>query len=147
MIAIDLQCKNGHTFEGWFKDGKAYESQKKEGLISCPVCSVTSIERIPSTFAVKSSQTLKNHISKNLSDINAELAEIGRDVLNFVEKNFDNVGCNFADEALKIHYGVSEPRNIMGVSTEKEEKTLEKEGIKFFKVPVPISPDTDDTDT
>ena len=62
-------------------------------------------------------------------------------------KNFDDVGCNFAGEALKIHYGVSEPRNIMGVSTEKEEKTLEKEGIKVFKIPVPISPDTDDTDT
>jgi len=29
MIAYDLQCANGHTFEGWFEDGQAYEAQKQ----------------------------------------------------------------------------------------------------------------------
>ncbi|NNL42791.1 MAG: DUF1178 family protein, partial [Desulfobacterales bacterium] len=24
MIAYDLQCPSGHSFEGWFEDGKAY---------------------------------------------------------------------------------------------------------------------------
>ena len=38
MIAFDLQCANGHTFEGWFEDSNAYEAQKKRGLIACPVC-------------------------------------------------------------------------------------------------------------
>jgi len=54
-----------------------------------------------------------------------------------VQKNFDDVGCNFAQEALKIHYGAVEPRNIRGVSTKEEEKTLKEEGIEFFKVPMP----------
>jgi len=30
MIAYDLQCTNGHTFEGWFEDRKAYLSQQKK---------------------------------------------------------------------------------------------------------------------
>jgi hypothetical protein len=54
-----------------------------------------------------------------------------------LEKNFEDVGANFSREALKMHYGVSEKRNIKGTSTKAEEEVLEKEGIKFFKVPVP----------
>jgi hypothetical protein len=44
---------------------------------------------------------------------------------------------------LKIHYGVTEARNIRGVSTQEEEKTLKEEGVRFFKVPMPEMPDTD----
>jgi hypothetical protein len=29
MIAYDLQCSSGHSFEGWFEDGQAYDDQKK----------------------------------------------------------------------------------------------------------------------
>ncbi len=29
MIAYDLQCVNGHAFEGWFEDSEAYQAQKK----------------------------------------------------------------------------------------------------------------------
>ncbi len=52
MIAYDLQCVNGHSFEGWFEDRKAYEEQKKKSLIACPVCNSSSIARVPSTFAI-----------------------------------------------------------------------------------------------
>lgn len=131
MIAFDLKCMNGHTFEGWFEDNRAYETQKKKGLISCPVCNDTMVSKIPSTFAIKGSQQdVPDKISKQM-----DLENIGRDIIDYVDKNFDNVGCDFAKEALKIHYGVTEPRNIRGVSTEEEEKTLKKEGIQFFKIP------------
>jgi len=36
MIAYDLQCINGHSFEGWFEDIKAYEEQKKKWLYFMP---------------------------------------------------------------------------------------------------------------
>jgi hypothetical protein len=39
-----------------------------------------------------------------------------------------------------MHYGVTEPRNIRGVSTPKEEETMKAEGINFFKLPVPAKP-------
>jgi hypothetical protein len=63
--------------------------------------------------------------------------------VDYVEKNFDNVGSEFANEALKMHYGVKEPRNIRGTSTEQEEKTLKDEGIDFLKIPVPTNTDTE----
>jgi hypothetical protein len=73
----------------------------------------------------------------------ANLEKIGKKAIEFVEKNFDNVGADFATEALKIHYGAAEPRNIRGVSTKEEEKTLKEEGIQFIKIPMPVRPDTD----
>ncbi len=69
----------------------------------------------------------------------ADIEKIGKRVAEFVEKNFDNVGPDFSKEALKIHYGVSEPRNIRGSSTPEEERTLKDEGIEFVKIPVPAS--------
>ncbi len=138
MIVYDLQCANGHGFEGWFEDGQAYEEQEKKGLIACPVCNDTSVSRIPSTFAIKSFPSVKDFYKQQ-----TDLADAGKKVVDFVKKNFDDVGCDFAKEALKMHYGVAEPRNIRGVSTKEEEKTLNEEGIQFFKIPVPIAPDTD----
>ena len=138
MIAYDLQCVKGHSFEGWFEDRKAYEAQKKKALIACPVCNSTSIARVPSTFAIKSSNPLKE-----FSDQQADLENIGKKIVDFVENNFDDVGADFAKEALKMHYGVTKARNIRGVSTKEEEETLKEEGVHFIKVPMPEIPDTD----
>ena len=138
MIAYDLKCINGHAFEGWFEDSEAYLAQKKKGLIACPVCNDTNVSRIPSTFAIKSSA-----IPRNISLQGENLKKIGKEVVDFIEKNFDDVGCEFAKEALKIHYGVEQPRNIRGVSTKEEEKMLKEEGVEFLKIPMPTPPDTD----
>jgi hypothetical protein len=138
MIAYDLQCINGHSFEGWFEDRQTYEEQEKNGFISCPICNSTSIARVPSTFAIRSSNSLKNFY-----DPDEDLSDINRKIVDFVEKNFDDVGSDFTKEALKMHYGVVEPRNIRGVSTKEEEKTLKEEGIQFIKVPMPVVTDTD----
>ncbi len=141
MIAYDLKCANGHAFEGWFEDRRAFLSQKKRGLISCPVCDDTGIVQLPSKFAIRASQNTVPIETEAPSE--KMLEKLGKQIGEFVEQNFDNVGCNFAREALKIHYGVSEPRNIRGVSTETEEKVLKQEGVQFFKVPLPSPPDSD----
>jgi len=134
MIAFDLQCGNGHTFEGWFEDNAAYQSQKEDGLIECPVCNTTEVNRIPSVFAIKS----KTGQSPSPS-AQPDIAALSHKIVQFVEKNFDDVGSDFAKQALKMHYGVEEPRNIRGTSTQEEEKTLEAEGIKFHKFPLPLT--------
>jgi hypothetical protein len=138
MIVFDLSCTNGHVFEGWFEDSRDFEGQKKRKLISCPICNDTSVFKIPTKFAIKSSENGTTFSGKEIT-----LAEITKKVADFVENNFDNVGTEFAAEALKIHYGVSEPRNIRGVSTSLEEKTLKEEGVQFFKVPITAPPETD----
>jgi hypothetical protein len=138
MIAYDLKCGKEHTFEGWFDDRTSYENQKKKGLISCPFCNDTDISRLPSTFAIKSSQS-----AKYCSEQKILTTQLEKQIVEFFKKNFDNVGSNFTAEALKIHYGVSEPRNIRGISSDEEEKILRKEGVKFMKIPMPASSDHD----
>ena len=140
MIAYDLQCTKGHAFEGWFEDRKAYLDQKKKGLITCPICNVTSVDIVPSTFAIKSGAP---SISKDLAAEKTNLEQTEKEAIEFVKNNFDDVGADFAKEALKIHYGATEPRNIRGVSTKDEEKTLEDEGIQFIKIPMPLRPESD----
>ena len=132
MIVYDLKCRNGHTFEGWFKDLKAFSKQQKAGLIACPVCDDTDVRRIPSTFAIKGAPA-----SQSGDGPRTDPQLLAQAVVKYVENNFDNVGSDFAKEALKIHYGVNQPRNIRGVSTAQEEKVLRQEGVQFFKFPVP----------
>ncbi len=135
MIAYDLQCSNGHCFEGWFEDAGTFEKQCSQGLVCCPICDDTNVVRLPSTFAIKGvkSSGAPGHAIPR-SPVEAEI--MARAVMDYVDNNFDNVGSEFAKEALKIHYGAAEPRNIRGSSTPQEEETLRQEGVDFFKFPL-----------
>ena len=53
----------------------------------------------------------------------------------YIEKNTDNVGKNFAEEARKIYYGETKSRPIRGESTEKEAQELIEEGSPFSRLP------------
>ncbi|MFH1982825.1 MAG: DUF1178 family protein [Pseudomonadota bacterium] len=134
MIAYDLQCDAGHSFEGWFEDEKAYNGQTRKGMLSCPICNSSAVRRVPSTFAIK---TTPRVAGSSAGGPKIDKARLEQKIVEFVDQNFDNVGSEFAKEALKIHYGASEPRNIRGTSTEAEEKVLKQEGIGFFKIPLP----------
>jgi hypothetical protein len=148
MKVYDLQCAAGHNFEGWFDDLAELEQQIEQGMISCPACGLEDVRRIPSSFAIKGKR----------SEVNPQAAAnmVGKAFMRYLHENFDDVGPQFAKEALKIHYGVSEPRDIRGVSTPDEEKMLADEGIDFFKVgpakpepnPVPAAspPESSDDD-
>jgi hypothetical protein len=134
MIIYDLKCEKGHKFEGWFKDRSAFENQKSQKLITCPVCGNADVEMVPSTISImaKDVRTSKRGSAEEFSLPRA--LGLFREYLN---KNFDDVGPKFAEVALKIHQGEEEKRNIKGTTTENEEVTLREEGVQFFKIPVP----------
>jgi len=129
MIVFDLKCDQGHAFEGWFDDLKDLEKQIKKGLVSCPVCGSEQVKRVPSAFAISKGRGQADHEKA------AKL--LGQSLHRYFMENFEDVGPQFAKEALKIHYGASEARNIRGVSTVEEEKMLHEEGVDFFKVGTP----------
>ena len=52
MIVYDLKCKAGHRFEGWFASADEFASQKARDLLSCPSCSDSEIERMPSATRI-----------------------------------------------------------------------------------------------
>jgi hypothetical protein len=128
MIAFDLFCSNGHKFECWFKDSASFEEQKSAGVINCPVCNDDQVEKAFSPFAIK-----KNGGKKREEIDPSQALQL---VSDYIEKHFEDVGADFYKEALKIHYGETEKRNIKGTATTEEEVILKEEGVQFIKVPI-----------
>ena len=45
MIVFDLKCKKEHVFEAWFRDSAAYAEQVEAGVVRCPVCGSSQVEK------------------------------------------------------------------------------------------------------
>ena len=141
MIVFDLSCECGFTFEGWFHDRRHFEKQLAFFYLECPQCGSRRIRKILSPIRFQSSKSEVDIISnkRNPDPVSAEDAEKALKTLQqFIEANFEDVGTDLTKEALKIHYGVTEPRNIRGVATEPEEKILKEEGIDLLKIPLQV---------
>ncbi len=136
MIAFDIICSNGHIFECWFKDSASYEEQKSSGVINCPVCNDNDVEKVFSPFAIKKNEE-KRKEEKKREEVNpSNPYQALRMISEYLNKHFEDVGADFTKEALKIHWGASEQRNIKGVATPQEETLLKEEGVPFIKVPI-----------
>jgi len=139
MIVFDLKCSCGCQFEGWFESRADFDRQNEDGLVCCPECSCTQIHKILSPVAFHSATSFSAHASQaeDAGEISAETAvRFLRAIQDVVEKHFEDVGTKLAEESLKIHYGVAQPRNIRGVTTAAEEKMLLDEGIELLKIPI-----------
>ena len=134
MIIYDLQCRNGHKFEGWFKNRGAFDEQRLQKLIACPVCGNTETALIPSSAVVRGRDNRPAAATMQNGEPPLKLI---RALQEHIHKNFDNVGDKFAEVALRIHHGEEESRNIRGTATGSEEETLREEGVPFIKMPLP----------
>ena len=68
----------------------------------------------------------------------AEAMQLLRQVQTHIEKTFDHVGREFAEEARKIHYGETKKRNIYGQATKEEAEQLADEGIEVNSMPLSL---------
>ncbi|MFO7459658.1 MAG: DUF1178 family protein [Desulfatiglandales bacterium] len=134
MIVFDLKCSEGHGFEGWFNDTSSFEEQIHRNLLTCPVCGNNRVKKILSPVATRSSRC---EISDKPEAPSIDYRKLAAEVVEYINKGFEDVGSEFTKEALKMHYGVREKRSIRGSATREEEKTLQKEKIEFFKIPFP----------
>jgi len=132
MIAFDLECSKGHIFEGWFNNIQSFEEQNAKKLVNCPYCNDTNTRRVISPVSMRTSSP--TYEEKALKSI--DYPRLAGEIMDYIDKNFEDVGPDFAKESLKMHYGVAEKKNIKGLATDKEEKVLKDEGIQFFKLPI-----------
>lgn len=152
LKVFDLQCGNGHIFEGWFSEANSFEKQVDKGLLSCPVCSDNTIERklsAPRLNLGKKQPAISEDIDQagqdrvGSGDNNAampapQLAKFQAQVLQHMRqlvKDSEDVGSRFAQEALKIHHGEAQERAIRGTATAEERQELSDEGIAVMPVP------------
>ncbi len=165
MKVLDLQCPQGHSFEGWFGSQDDYDAQRARGLVTCPVCNDSDIVKMlsaprlnlghgvaPVTSASEAAgkdngSSAPTPALQETADSHGILPTDARSLqhmqaamLNMVRHviaNTEDVGPQFAEEARKIHYGEREERNIRGQATREETEALLDEGIDVMPLPVP----------
>lgn len=128
MIVFSLRCATGHEFEGWFRDGAAWEKQAKAGKIACPNCGSAKVEKAP-----MAPRLARQGRAPEISP--AEMRKALVAIRKQVEAHCEHVGPNFAEEARKIHYGEVERRNIYGDATDQDAAALREEGVEFARIP------------
>ncbi len=154
MIRYALNCAKGHTFESWFQNSAAFDKQAKRGLVECPVCGNTKVEKalMAPTLAGTKKRARPSvpgpaaEVSRAASEAPAPVAMVSpeerefraklKELRDHLTKNADNVGQKFPDEARKMHYGEIEQRSIYGEASPQEAKELHEEGIEFHPLPV-----------
>ncbi|HKN09880.1 MAG TPA: DUF1178 family protein [Pseudomonadota bacterium] len=163
MIRYALACECGHTFESWFASSMAYDKQVKRGLVACPVCSSSKIDKaimaprlsgarkrddgpaptaagdapVPAPAAATTEETPAPVAI--VPPHERELRKKLKELREHLTRNADYVGRKFPEEARKMHYGELDRRSIYGEATPDQAKELHEEGIEFH--PLPVLPD------
>lgn len=151
MIRYTLRCDSAHEFESWFQDSAAYDKQAKRGLVTCPACGSSRIEKsimaprvssktrsgksAPDAPAANAAQQQVALISEQERELRAKLKELHEAITS----KADNVGEKFVEEARKMHYGETDQRPIYGQAAPDDAKALIDEGVEIF--PLPALPD------
>ena len=144
MIVIDVKCRKGHVFEGWFKDNASFDEQIEAGALACPECGDTDTSRALMAPNLNGMRKGKDDDAPNAAmspqdHTIREYVEALYKLKKHVEENSDDVGEKFPEEARKIHYGEEEPRSIHGEATPEEAEELFEEGVDFQRIPWPKS--------
>jgi hypothetical protein len=135
MIHLALRCEHDHAFDGWFRNSEDFEKQRKRGLVSCPSCGSSSVEKAlmaPSVSTGRKKEKMALAMDATHKKAMAELKALTEKM----RENADYVGDKFAEEARKIHFGESDPRGIYGEATAEEAKSLAEDGVEFMPLPV-----------
>lgn len=147
MIVFDLHCAGSHRFEGWFGSAKDFASQKKRGLLSCPACGSTDIQKGLSAPRLnmgaqepqKPAAAPQKTPDMDGKDAFAVAQILYSRMLDEILTKSEDVGAKFPEEARKIYYNESPGRAIRGQATQQEHEDLVEEGIPVARFPVPPS--------
>jgi hypothetical protein len=156
MIRYTLVCDREHNFESWFANSAAYDKQAKRGLVTCPICGSSKVDKaIMAPRLARSGKPIDVPPAPPAApvpapaDTPAPVAMMSpqerefrgklKELRDHLTRNAENVGRKFPDEARKMHYGEIEHRSIYGEASPQEAKDLHEEGIEFH--PLPVLPD------
>lgn len=149
MIVYDLSCDSGHRFEGWFGSSADFAGQRAEGLISCPQCGSSAVDKAPMAPAVpRKGNSLppppmpakqpmaRGPMPPEVAEALGKLAEAQARALTKSKW----VGDSFAEQTRAMHYGERDSETIHGQASFEEAKQLFEEGIPVTALPFPVSP-------
>ena len=134
MIKYKLYCNNcSKDFDSWFASSKEFEKLKKSKFINCPNCNSFKVDKSLMAPSIINNKKENNNLnSKKHLKFKKKLKEYK----NFIKKNFEYVGDNFAYEARTIHYNNKKTKKgIYGKASSKDVKELKEEGIETEMIP------------
>ena len=140
MIRYTLKCSEGHGFDSWFASADAFDTLQASGMVACPSCGSTKVEKtimapqVSSRRSNKSEAKEERPLAKPMSPAEAEMAKLRK----HVEENSDYVGMSFAQEARKMHDGDAPARAIYGEAKLEDAKKLVEDGVPV--APLPFMP-------
>lgn len=152
MIKYQLKCRSKicseeKEFDGWFKSIDAYEKQKLQRLINCPICGSEKVEKLLTTPSLKTNKNktsdIKDKLFKNskknetfLDNVDSEnISTLLRTLKKEVQKNSTFVGNEFVSQVRSMKEGKIKEKPIHGHGTNKEIKELRDEGIDVINIP------------
>lgn len=154
MKVLDLQCRLGHVFEGWFASEADFQDQKRRSLVQCPLCADGHIEkrlsaprlnlgaREPAALpaaATPPAMAENDHIQMDTAVMTPALQAAWLGLARKILANTEDVGASFAQEARRIHHGEAQGRAIRGQATLSETRELLEEGIAVLPLPLPVA--------
>ena len=152
MIKYQLKCvsefcSEEKVFDGWFKSIEAYEKQKLQRLINCPICGSDKVAKVLTAPSVKINKNKtsdnKNTQYKNpknsqnfLGNVNSDnISTLLRTLKKEVQKNSTFVGNEFVSQVRSMKEGKIKEKPIHGQGTNKEIQELRDEGIDVVNIP------------
>jgi hypothetical protein len=140
MIRYTLTCRTGHGFDSWFQNAAAFDDLKAGGLLACPVCGASEVEKslmAPAVVPKRSAEaqtpagSTPTPLQPPQPDIETAIAALRK----HVEENSEYVGMNFAVEARRMHDGDAPARAIYGEARPDEARKLVEDGLPVAPLP------------
>ena len=147
LKCVSSFCSNEKEFDGWFQSIEAYENQKLQKLINCPVCGSDKIVKslTAPNLKIKKNKTLdnKNKKQKNSknngnfsSNENSDyITTLLRTLKKEVQKNSTYVGNEFVSQVRSMKEGKMKEKPIHGQGTSKDIQELRDDGIEIVNIP------------
>jgi hypothetical protein len=149
VIVFDLQCeRSAHVFEIWFNSTGSYETQRERGLIECPFCGDTKVEKAVMAPRIGSKSNQQNEKSVAVlatndaptqEDMNAAIAALAKAQAKALETS-TWVGTSFDSQARAMEAGDIPTASIHGQATAEQAKALIDDGIAVMPLPFPVIP-------
>lgn len=145
MIVFDLCCSEGHRFEGWFGSSDDYMSQQDRGLVTCPTCGCSQVDKAPMAPAVpakgntRSGQPTQMVRGEMPEEVKEALKALAQAQAKALEKS-TWVGSDFTEKARSMHYGEADEAPIHGQASKEEAEEMLAEGIAVAPLLFPVAP-------
>lgn len=149
MIRYALKCSDDHRFESWFQNATAFDGLLAKGLVTCPHCGSSKVEKCLMTpdvhSARKAAATPTDQAAPEAAppapapapaapeepSVETAIAEMKQKI----EAEGDYVGAGFVQEARAIHDGTAPERPIYGEAKPDEAIALIEEGVPVAPLP------------